>query len=99
MCFDEATSALDTQTEKEIQASIEEVSKGSTTLTIAHRLSTLDHCDRIFVFEKGQLVEEGSKSELEAKKGHFYKLHHADECSCHPSPAGLLRIRSQPLAW
>lgn len=53
MCFDEATSALDTVTEREIQRAIEEVSKGCTTLMIAHRLSTVRNCDLIIVLQKG----------------------------------------------
>lgn len=53
MCFDEATSALDTSTEREIQRAIEEVSKGSTTLMIAHRLSTVRNCDLIIVLKHG----------------------------------------------
>jgi ABC-type multidrug transport system fused ATPase/permease subunit len=53
MCFDEATSALDTATEQEIQRAIEEVSKGSTTLMIAHRLSTVRNCDLIIVLKHG----------------------------------------------
>lgn len=57
MCFDEATSALDTTTEKEIQKSINEVSKGSTTLMIAHRLSTVRDCDEIIVLKHGVIVE------------------------------------------
>jgi ABC-type transport system involved in Fe-S cluster assembly fused permease/ATPase subunit len=60
MCFDEATSALDTQTEREVQDAINEVSKGSTTLIIAHRLSTVMDCDKIIVLKHGVIVEEGS---------------------------------------
>ena len=57
MCFDEATSALDTVTEQEIQEAINEVSKGSTTLMIAHRLSTVKECDIIIVLKHGVIVE------------------------------------------
>ena len=57
MCFDEATSALDTATEKEIQKSIEEISKGSTSLMIAHRLSTVMNCDKIIVLRHGVILE------------------------------------------
>lgn len=60
MCFDEATSALDTTTEREIQRAIEEVSKGSTTLMIAHRLSTVRNCDLIIVLKHGQIVDSGT---------------------------------------
>lgn len=57
MCFDEATSSLDTSTEREIQKAINDVSKGSTTLIIAHRLSTVCNCDQIIVLKHGQIVE------------------------------------------
>lgn len=64
MCFDEATSALDTATEREIQRSIEEVSRGSTSLMIAHRLSTVRNCDMIIVLKHGQIVEQGTHDNL-----------------------------------
>ena len=73
MCFDEATSALDTQTERDIQASINEVSKDATTLIIAHRLSTVRDCDSILVLKFGQIVEQGSHEELINKKDGYYK--------------------------
>jgi ATP-binding cassette subfamily B protein len=62
--FDEATSALDTRTEQEIQKNLEEISSGSTTLIIAHRLSTVTHADSIIVLEHGSIVEQGSHREL-----------------------------------
>jgi len=64
MMFDEATSALDTKTEREIQASLDEVSKGRTTLVIAHRLSTVVDADEILVLEEGRIVERGRHAEL-----------------------------------
>lgn len=73
MCFDEATSALDTQTEREVQQAINEVSKGSTTLIIAHRLSTVMDCDKIIVLKHGQIVEEGKHHDLLNIKGGYYK--------------------------
>ena len=73
MCFDEATSALDTQTERDIQASINEVSKDATTLIIAHRLSTVRDCDTILVLKFGTIVEQGSHDELIKKCGGYYK--------------------------
>ncbi|MCF8058431.1 MAG: ABC transporter ATP-binding protein/permease [Bacteriovoracaceae bacterium] len=79
LILDEATANIDPWFEKIIHQAVDRVMVGRTCLMIAHRLSTLDHCDRIFVFEKGQLVEEGSKSELEEKKGHFFNLHQAQE--------------------
>lgn len=65
--FDEATSALDTHTEKEIQASLREVSQSRTTLVIAHRLSTVIDADQILVLDQGRVVERGRHGELLAK--------------------------------
>ena len=73
MCFDEATSALDTATEQEIQRAMEEVSRGSTTLMIAHRLSTVRNCDLIIVLKHGRIVEQGSHSELLSLPAGYYK--------------------------
>lgn len=67
--FDEATSALDTQTEKDIQKSIKDVSKGHTTVMIAHRLSTVVDADEIIVLDQGRIVERGKHSELLSQKG------------------------------
>ncbi|KAG0267005.1 Homocysteine S-methyltransferase 1 [Mortierella polycephala] len=64
LLLDEATSALDTQTEREIQNSIESISKDRTTLMIAHRLSTIVDADEILVIQKGEIVEQGSHVEL-----------------------------------
>lgn len=73
MCFDEATSALDTETEKEVQAAIDEVSQGSTSLIIAHRLSTVRQCDKIIVLKYGSIVEEGSHDELLKIENGYYR--------------------------
>jgi ABC-type multidrug transport system fused ATPase/permease subunit len=72
MCFDEATSALDTNTEQEIQKAITEVSKGSTTLMVAHRLSTVKDCDIIIVLKLGEIVEQGSHEALLRIPGGHY---------------------------
>ena len=69
LIFDEATSALDTKTEQEIQANLDEVSAGRTTLVIAHRLSTVVNADEILVLDQGRIVERGDHAELLAKGG------------------------------
>lgn len=74
MCFDEATSALDTHTEKEIQKAIREASKDSTTLIIAHRLSTVRDCDKIIVLKHGVIIEEGTHRELYEKEGEYRRM-------------------------
>jgi len=72
--FDEATSALDTRTEREIQKNIEDISKGSTTLIIAHRLSTVVNADQIVVLQEGVVAEQGTHPELLAKQGIYKRL-------------------------
>jgi ATP-binding cassette, subfamily B, heavy metal transporter len=69
LVFDEATSALDTKTEREIQASLAEVSAGRTTLVIAHRLSTIVDADQILVLDNGRIVERGHHTELLLRRG------------------------------
>jgi len=69
LIFDEATSALDTKTEREIQASLAEVSTGRTTLVIAHRLSTIVDADEILVLDRGHIVERGQHAELLLRRG------------------------------
>ncbi len=74
LVLDEATSALDSETEKSIQSAMAQAMKGRTTLVIAHRLSTLNHMDRIVVMDQGSIVEDGSFAELMERKGIFYRL-------------------------
>ncbi|MBN9342922.1 MAG: ABC transporter ATP-binding protein [Holosporales bacterium] len=74
LVLDEATSQLDSVTENMIQGSLEELIKDRTTLIIAHRLSTVLHMDRILVFDKGCIVEDGSHNELLALNGIYKKL-------------------------
>ena len=72
--FDEATSALDSSTEKEIQENLEKISKGKTTLVIAHRLSTAADADNIIVLDKGEVIEEGTHVELLELGGIYKKM-------------------------
>lgn len=75
LILDEATSALDTESERHIQAALDEVMKGRTTLVIAHRLSTIEKADLILVMDQGEIVERGSHAELLAQNGYYARLH------------------------
>ena len=76
LILDEATSALDSLTEQQIQDSLQHLMQNRTALVIAHRLSTLHHMDRILVFERGKIIEEGKHHELLAKEGRYAQLWH-----------------------
>ncbi len=79
LILDEATSALDSESERYIQLGLEQVMKNRTTLVIAHRLSTIQRADRIIVLHQGHVMEQGTHQELLALKGHYARLHHAQE--------------------
>lgn len=74
LLLDEATSALDSTTEREIQSALEELSKGRTTLVVAHRLGTIRNADRIVVMQQGRIVEVGNHAELMKRQGAYAKL-------------------------
>jgi len=74
LILDEATSSVDVQTEQQIQEAIGRLTRGRTTIAIAHRLSTLRNASRLFVLEDGRIVETGTHAELLEKKGRFYDL-------------------------
>jgi subfamily B ATP-binding cassette protein MsbA len=75
LILDEATSALDSESERYVQAALETLMQGRTTLVIAHRLSTIEKADRIVVMQKGEIVEIGTHAELLAKGGVYAQLH------------------------
>ncbi|SOE70273.1 lipid A export permease/ATP-binding protein MsbA [Burkholderia sp. OK233] len=75
LILDEATSALDSESERHVQAALETLMKGRTTLVIAHRLSTIERADRILVMDAGRIVERGSHRELLTQGGLYAHLH------------------------
>lgn len=75
LILDEATSALDTESERHIQAALDVVMEGRTTLVIAHRLSTIEKADLILVMDRGQIIERGSHDQLLAANGYYARLH------------------------
>lgn len=77
LILDEATSSIDTKTEILVQAGIASMLKGRTSFVIAHRLSTIQNADRIFVIDKGGILESGTPAELMEKKGAYYNLRQA----------------------
>lgn len=82
MVLDEATANIDTETEVLIQDSLEKIIHNGTIIIVAHRLSTIQHANKIFVFHNGQIIEQGNHQELLKKQGryyHLYKLQYAED--------------------
>jgi subfamily B ATP-binding cassette protein MsbA len=86
LVLDEATSALDTEAERHIQAALEVLMKGRTTMVIAHRLSTIENADRIVVLQDGRIVEQGRHAELFALDGYYARLHRLQFRDSNPGP-------------
>ena len=79
LILDEATSALDNASEQWVQEALQKLMHGRTTLIVAHRLSTIEHADRVVVMEKGRIVEQGAPAVLLAQGGAYAKLHRRGE--------------------
>ncbi len=92
LILDEATSALDNESERLVQDALQKLMQGRTTLIVAHRLSTIEHADRVVVMESGQIVEQGAPGELLAQGGAYARLHHRGEWA---SEEG---VQTKPLA-
>ena len=83
--LDEATSALDTTSEAEVQAALDRLMGGRATLMIAHRLSTVAHATRIYVIDKGRVVERGTHAALVGAKGLYARLAKAQDLDREPA--------------
>jgi subfamily B ATP-binding cassette protein HlyB/CyaB len=75
LILDEATSALDYESERVIQEQMGKIAKGRTVIIIAHRLSTVRHCDRIYVIDQGHVIETGTHDELLSSEGYYARLY------------------------
>lgn len=85
LILDEATSALDNESERLVQEALQRLMQGRTTLIVAHRLSTIEHADRVVVMERGRIIEQGRPAELLAAGGAYARLHQGGEFSS-PTP-------------
>lgn len=79
LILDEATANIDTETEIVVQDALKRISRNRTTLIVAHRLSTIQHADKIIVLKKGEIQEIGNHQELLNNKGYYYRLFKAQQ--------------------
>jgi len=79
MIMDEATSSLDNVSERMVKEAIDDISKSCTTFIVAHRLSTIQNADIIYVLDKGRIVESGDHEELLNNRSHYYSLYRGQE--------------------
>jgi ATP-binding cassette, subfamily B, bacterial len=93
LILDEATSSVDTETEREIQAALDNLTRGRTTIAIAHRLSTLRKADRLVVIERGEIAEVGHHQELLGRRGAYARLHQAQM----DLAQGIVAVKSEAL--
>ena len=89
LILDEATSSIDTETEQLIQQAVDRVMEGRTSLVVAHRLSTIQKCDRILVFHHGELRESGTHNELLLERGLYWRLYQLQYSEEKDSPASM----------
>jgi len=99
LILDEATSSVDTKTKLQIRKALDRLPSGRTALVIAHRLSTIQYADRILVFHKGRLREQGAHQELLAQRGIYYRLYQLQykEQELHLPPDASTSTRPSPL--
>lgn len=98
LLLDEATSALDYQSERYVQEALDQASKGRTTIVVSHRLSAIKSADRIFFFDQGKVVEEGSHNDLMKMKGLYYNMVHAGDLQTVDANDHDLEEKNKPLS-